>query len=255
MQLSVTTQGDLRAQVRAEIVEMERAVKEAVRTAGDILRERIAQDVRSNFGRRNDRGRSSAEGFARSWRSRTFPANQPSMNAASIVWSKAPLLAHAFDEAALITVSRAKYLCIPSQFNLAGGKRRTAGTVGSRNYWQGVKVKPAEMVALGKAKPSKAFIRSSGNGWKTWFLKVEERRVGVRGTRRAFAGGVQVGGRSRFGANRLIGRGYVPMFYLKKQVKMPKLLDLEARSIEALRNLDRLIDVFMEQGSGFLKAA
>jgi hypothetical protein len=250
MQISVTTQGDLRAQVRTEIVEMERAVKEAVRTAGDILRERIAQDVRTNFGRRNDRGRSSAEGFARSWRSRTYPANQPSMNAASIVWSRAPLLAHAFDEAALITHRGGKMLAIPSQFNLKGGRRRTAGMTGARNYWAGVKVTPDQMVQLMKAKPSRAFFRASGNGWITWFAKVGEQRTGVRGTRRAFAGGVQVGGRSRFGANRLIARGYVPMFFLRKAVKMPKLLDLEARATEALRNLDSLIDVYLETGSG-----
>jgi hypothetical protein len=248
MQLTVTTQGDLRAQLRAEIVEMEWAVKEAVRTAGDLLRERIASEVRSRFGRRNDRGRSSAEGFARSWRSRTFPANQPSMNAASIVWSRAPNLAHAFDEASLITHRGGKMLAIPSQFNLQGGRRRTAGKTGSRNYWTGVKITPDQMGQLMKAK--KAFFRRSGNGWITWFAKVEGRATGVRGTRRAFAGEARVGGRSRFGNSRLISRGYVPMFFLKKAVKMPKLLDLEAWAIWALRQLDTLIDVYLQTGSG-----
>ena len=189
MKLSIDVRPDLEAMMAAEIAAGERAVSAAVREAGTGLK--LAwrgQIIGAGLGTR----------LANSIRSEVFPKAGASLNAAALVWSKAPVIVGAHDAGPLIRSRSGFWLAIPT---LAAGK-----ALGGR------RITPA----AGSGKPGFGCASSiAGQGRAC--------SCGQRGSAR----GLAAASRSK------TGRGHVtaPIFLLVPQVKLPKRLDL-ARDAE-----------------------
>lgn len=155
--------------------------------------------------------------LANTWRSKTYPEGDKSLNPAGFVWSKSPLIIDSYVRGAEIRpVNGAKWLWIPSK-NVP--RRRRAGsyssTLGKRA--RGTAMSPEEVELHFNSDLNIAF--EGGKGFA--FIDV--------------VSGISGGFRSAT-AGRLKGRtGQAPrrtksvlMFTLVRGVKMPKLFDLQA---------------------------
>jgi hypothetical protein len=90
--------------MQAELREVERAVATGTREAGRGLRTELRRQVASaGLGQR----------LANSWRDRHYPNQR--LDAASLVYSKAPQLIRTFDEGAVIRSRRGRFLAIPTE--------------------------------------------------------------------------------------------------------------------------------------------
>jgi hypothetical protein len=104
MKLAATLARDLQADMQAELREIERAVVAGTRDAGRSLRTELRRQVTSaGLGQR----------LANSWRDKHYP-NQK-LDAASLVYTKAPQIIRAFDAGALIRSRRGRFLAIPTE--------------------------------------------------------------------------------------------------------------------------------------------
>jgi hypothetical protein len=104
MKLASTVAHSLQADLRAELRDIERAMATGTRDAGRRLRTELRRPVASaGLGQR----------LANSWRDRHYP-NQK-LDAASLVYTKAPQIIRAFDEGALIRSKRGRFLAIPTE--------------------------------------------------------------------------------------------------------------------------------------------
>ena len=191
MKLTLGVRPDIASLMAAEIAAGERAVTGAVREAGGGLK--LAwrgQIVGAGLGPR----------LANSIRSEAFPKAGASLNAAAVVWSKAPLIVGAHDAGPLIRSKTGFWLAIPTPAagKGLGGQRITPG----------------------------AWERKTGLR-----LRFVYRRTGpsllVADAVRLNSRGLAEVSRSK------TGRGQVtsPIFLLVPQVKLPKRLDL-ARDAE-----------------------
>jgi hypothetical protein len=195
MKLSVDISPDLVAAMAAELKAGEQAVSAAMREAGSDLktawRGQIAQ---SGLGRR----------LSNSIRSQTYPRSGASLNAAALVWSKAPVIIGAHDTGPLIRSKDGFWLAIP--LPAAGkGTRGKALTPGEWERRRGLRLR----FVYRRRGPS---------------LLVADGRLNSRGL------GVET--RSKTGR----GRATVPIFLLVPQVKLKKRLDLarDAERVQAL---------------------
>jgi hypothetical protein len=115
MMLSVTLAHSPQAAMQAELREMERAVASGTRDAGRGLRTELRRQVASaGLGQR----------LANSWRDKHY-ANRR-LDAASLVYTKAPQIIRAFDDGALTRSRRGRSLAIPTENaprKGTGGKR------------------------------------------------------------------------------------------------------------------------------------
>jgi hypothetical protein len=190
MKLGFDITPDLAAVMAAEIKAGEKAVTTAMREAGTGLktawRGQIAQ---AGLGRR----------LANSIRSRTYPKTGESLNAAALVWSKAPVIVGAHETGPLIRSKDGFWLAIPTQ---AAGRGLRGGriTPGEWERRRGLRLR----FVYRRRGPS---------------LLVADGRLNNRG--------LGVVSRSKTGR----GRATVPIFLLVPQVKLPKRLDL-ARDAE-----------------------
>ena len=104
MKLATTIAPALQAHMQAELRDIERAVTIGTREAGRGLRTELRRQVTSaGLGQR----------LANSWRDKHYP-NQK-LDAASLVYTKAPQIIRAFDEGAVIRSRRGRYLAIPTE--------------------------------------------------------------------------------------------------------------------------------------------
>jgi hypothetical protein len=226
--ITATIRGDLRAAMEAHIRDAARAMRRGVERAGREVQAELRAQARS--GGFTDRGRA----LANSWRLNLYPspaAAPRTLRPAALVWSRAPKLVDAFDRGTPITARGQRYLAFPTGYNAAGGRRNAS----SRG---GVMVTPAQM----RAARGQAFIlRSTSNpAVRLWCLRVRAAsHIGVRGRRRGagrlrlFVGpNVEVLGGSRRGqqqrARDILAQGFVPMFFLLRQVRLRKRLDIAA---------------------------
>ena len=178
--------GDLGAMMAAEIATGEKAVTKAVGEAGSSLKTAWrGQITGAGLGAR----------LSRTIRSELYPKGQPSLNAAALVWSKAPVVVGAHDAGPLIRSKDGFWLAIPTA---AAGKSARGGRI-SPGEWErrrGLRLR---------------FIyRRSGPS-----LLVAEGRLNTRG--------LGVASRSKTGR----GKSTVPIFLLVPQVKLRKRLDLD----------------------------
>ena len=94
----------LQADMQVELRELERAVATGTRDAGRGLKTELRRQVSSaGLGHR----------LANSWRDRHYPNRK--LDAASLVYTKAPQIIRAFDEGALIRSKRGRFLAIPTE--------------------------------------------------------------------------------------------------------------------------------------------
>ncbi|SFK78445.1 MULTISPECIES: DUF6441 family protein [Rhodobacterales] len=200
MKLGFDITPDLVAVMAAEIKAGEKAVTTAMREAGTGLktswRGQIAQ---AGLGRR----------LANSIRSQTYPKTGESLNAAALVWSKAPVIVGAHDTGPLIRSKDGFWLAIPTQ---AAGRGLRGGriTPGEWERRRGLRLR----FVYRRRGPS---------------LLVADGRLNNRG--------LGVVSRSKTGR----GRATVPIFLLVPQVKLAKRLDLARDAERAHDSLPGLI--------------
>ena len=186
--------GDIAAMMAAEITAGEKAVTKAVGDAGT--------DLKTAW-RRQISGAGLGQRLARTIRAANYPKGQPSLNAAALVWSKAPVIIGAHDTGPLIRSKDGFWLAIPTP---AAGKSTRGGriTPGEWERRRGVRLR----FVYRRRGPS---------------LLVAEGRLNTRG--------VGVASRSKTGR----GLTTVPIFLLVPQVKLRKRLDL-ARDAKAAQD-------------------
>ncbi|CUH17786.1 hypothetical protein JSE7799_00409 [Jannaschia seosinensis] len=191
MKLKLDIDPDIVAMMAAEVAAGERAVTAAMREAGSGLK--IAwrlQITGAGLGTR----------LANSIRSQSFPKAGESLDAAALVWSKAPVIVGAHDTGPLIRSKDGFWLAIPTE---AAGRGLRGGriTPGEWERRRGLRLR----FVYRRRGPS--------------LLVADKARLNTRGQ--------AVASRSK------TGRGQVtaPIFLLVPQVKLPKRLDL-ARDAE-----------------------
>jgi len=185
MKLGLNISPDLVAVMAAEITAGEKAVSAAMREAGTNLKSAWrGQIAQAGLGRR----------LANSIRSQTYPNAGDSLNAAALVWSKAPAIIGAHDTGPLIRSKDGFWLAIPTA---AAGKGRKGGriTPGEWERRRGLRLR----FVYRRRGPS---------------LLVADGRLNSRG--------LGVASRSKTGR----GKATVPIFLLMPQVKLTARLDL-----------------------------
>jgi Family of unknown function (DUF6441) len=104
MKLAATIARSLQAEMQAELGDIERAVSGGTRDAGRGLKAELRRRVASaGLGQR----------LANSWRDRHF-RNQR-LDAASLVYTKAPQIIRAFDDGVVVRSRRGRFLAIPTE--------------------------------------------------------------------------------------------------------------------------------------------
>ena len=185
MKLKLDITPDLVAMMAAEIKAGEKAVTAATRDAGNSLKTAWrAQVTGAGLGQR----------LARTIRSEQFPKGKPSLNAAALVWSKAPVIIGAHDTGPLIRSRNGFWLAIPTE---AAGRG-----------FRGGRITPGEWERRSGLRLRIVYRRNSPS------LLVAEGRLNARGR--------AVASRSRTGR----GVTTVPIFLLVPQVQLSKRLDL-----------------------------
>ena len=194
LQLDITP--DLVTMMAAEITAGERAVSQAVNEAGSSLKSAWrAQITGAGLGPR----------LARTIRSEQFPKGKTSLNAAAVIWSKAPVIIGAHDTGPLIRSRNGFWLAIPTE---TAGKSARGG-----------RITPGEWERRSGLRLRFVYRRNGPS------LLVAEGRLNARGR--------AVASRSRTGR----GVTTVPIFLLVPQVQLRKRLDLArdaARAQEAI---------------------
>ena len=104
MRIAVAVGRSIKSDMQAELRDIERAVATGTRDAGRSLKTELRRQVSSTgLGQR----------LARSWRDKHYP-NQK-LDAATLVYTKAPQIIRAFDEGAVIRSRRGRFLAIPTE--------------------------------------------------------------------------------------------------------------------------------------------
>ena len=185
MKLKLDITPDFVAMIAAEIKAGERAVSKAVSEAGSSVKTAWrAQITSAGLGQR----------LARTIRLEQYPKGKPSLNAAALVWSKAPVIVGAHDTGPLIRSKSGFWLTIPTG---AAGKS-----------FRGGRITPGEWERRSGLRLRFVYRRAGPS------LLVAEGRLNARGR--------AVASRSKTGR----GVTTVPIFLLVPQVKLPKRLDL-----------------------------
>ena len=200
MKLGIDITPDLVAVMAAEVKAGEKAVTTAMREAGtDLKSSWRGQITQAGLGRR----------LANSIRSQTYPRSGESLNAAALVWSKAPVIVGAHDTGPLIRSRDGFWLAIPTE---AAGRGRRGG-----------KITPGEWERRRGLRLRFVYRRRGPS------LLVADGRLNSRG--------LGVASRSKTGR----GKATVPIFLLVPQVKLAKRLDLARDAERAQAALPGLI--------------
>ena len=190
MKLDLNITGNIVVAMRAEVLAGEKAVTTAMQNAGAGLK----ADWRGQI-----TGAGLGQRLARSIRAANYPKGQPSLNAAALVWSKAPVIIGTHDTGPLIRSKDGFWLAIPTP---AAGK-------GAR----GRRLSPGEWERRRGLRLRFVYRRRGPS------LLVADGRLNNRG--------LGVASRSKTGR----GKATVPIFLLVPQVKLAKRLNL-ARDAE-----------------------
>jgi Family of unknown function (DUF6441) len=104
MKFAAMVARSLRADMQAELRDIERAVATGTRDAGRGLKTELRSQVASaGLGQR----------LANSWRDKHYPNRK--LDAASLVYTKAPQIIRAFDDGAVIRSNRGRFLALPTE--------------------------------------------------------------------------------------------------------------------------------------------
>ena len=200
MRLKLDIRPDIAALMQAEIAAGEKAVSAAMRAAGTELKsDWRAQITGAGLGRR----------LANSIRSQTFPKTGGSLNAAALVWSKAPEIIATHDTGPLIRSKNGFWLAIPLP---AAGKSTRGG-----------RITPGEWERRTGLRLRFIYRRRAPS------LLVAEGRLNTKGQ--------AVVSRSKTGR----GKVTAPIFLLVPQVNLRKRLDLARDAERAVDGVPGLI--------------
>lgn len=224
--MRVRAQGDIRAVVDEQVQVVAAALRGAVeRTARSVQTELRDQVSRAGFRR--------PQSIAAAWRVKVYPENaSPTLRPSALVYSRAPKVIEAFDRGTEITVKGSRYLCWPTGFNAALGRRNASGR-------GGVRVTPEEMVNR-----NAFLIRWGRGGGFLWCLRTRKgQNTGRRTRTRVFAGDVEVltsnmANREQR-ASELLDKGFVPMYFLARTVRPGKRFDVAGAAAKARETLAR----------------
>lgn len=209
MKLRIDIRPDIAAMMQAEIAAGEKAVSAAMREAGTTLKsDWRAQITGAGLGRR----------LANSIRSQTYPKAGESLNAAALVWSKAPVIVGAHDAGPLIRSKNGFWLAIPTP---AAGKSTRGG-----------RITPGEWERRTSLNLRFVYRRRGPS------LLVAEGRLNTKGR--------AVASRSKTGR----GKVTAPIFLLVLQVRLPKRLDLARDAERAVDSVPGLIAANWLEGRG-----
>ena len=192
--------GDIGTMMAAEIKAGERAVSKAVTEAGTSVKTAWRSQIT---------GAGLGQRLARTIRSEQFPKGKTSLNAAALVWSKAPVIVGAHDTGPLIRSRNGFWLAIPTA---AAGKPARGG-----------RITPGEWERRSGLRLRFVYRRSGPS------LLVAEGRLNARGR--------AVASRSKTGR----GMTTVPIFLLVPQVQLRKRLDLARDARVAQERIPRAI--------------
>jgi hypothetical protein len=196
MKLKLAIDPDIATMMQAEIAAGERAVSAAIRQSALSLKtDWRGQITGAGLGAR----------LARTIRSENYPKGRPSLNAAALVWSNAPVIVGAHDTGPLIRSKSSLWLAIPTA---AAGKSTRGG-----------RITPAEWERR-RGTPLRFIYRLRGPS-----LLVAEGRLNSRG--------LGVASRAKSGR----GLASVPIFLLVRQVTLSKRLNLAKAAKVALRRI------------------
>jgi hypothetical protein len=200
MRLRVNINPDIAALMQAEITAGEKAVSAAMREAGDSLKSAWRTQITgAGLGTR----------LGNSIRLATFPRTSNSLNAAALVWSKAPVIIGAHDTGPLIRSKDGFWLAIPTA---AAGKSTRGG-----------RITPGEWERRAGLRLRFIYRRRGPS------LLVAEGRLNTKGR--------AVASKSKTGR----GVATVPIFLLVPQVKLPKRLNLARDAERAVEGVPGLI--------------
>jgi hypothetical protein len=210
MKLAATFARSLQAGMRAELRAIERAVASGTKGAGRGLKTGLRRQAASaDLGQR----------LANSWRDKHYPNEK--LDAASLVYSKAPQIIRAFDEGALIRAKSGRFLAIPTENAPKRGtdRRRITPKNFPENRFGQLRLVPRRngpslLVVDGV---SASFSRKTGN---------------LRGFRKGSDRARRTGA----------GLTTVVMFVLVPQVKLEKRLDVKREAERWSGQLSALID-------------
>jgi hypothetical protein len=239
MMVDVTAAGpDLREVAAAEGRRIRAVVQGSVAGAGTYLRDRLRSDTRGVMRR--------GAGVANAWRMAVYPRSGESADAAAWVWTRAPEIVDLLAHGGVVTSRKGRYLAIPTNFNLQGGRRVSRLNAGAGD-WSGVRVTPAQMIASKMA----FTIPANRAGDLLWCLRVVGHKTSGKprgsilvpkvGRIRLVAGRLVAVGASRRVSLRIAKAGFVPMFTLARQITFRKKLDLEAAAEDARRLFQGLL--------------
>jgi hypothetical protein len=226
MILKAAIEGNLKAAMQAEVAKVSGALRRGVSQAAVQTQTELRAQARSaNF---KDGGRA----MANAWRVEVYPkAAKTTLRPAALVYSRMPDVVAAFDKGAVVRAGKSRYLAWPTGFNAALGRRQ-----GGRRG--GLRVTPEQMMAAGKRK--EAFVLPVVGSTRRdparalWCLRVAGTSGITRRTRnrvRLYVNtSTEIATGNRKGATQrrreLLQQGFVPMFFLAKQVTLRKRLDL-----------------------------
>jgi hypothetical protein len=222
--IRATVTGNLTRALDQELRGVSASLKRAVTTTGQQVQAALRAQARATGFK--DGGRS----VANAWRLQVFPragVGPKTLRPAALVWSRMPDIVTAFDRGAAIRAKGGQYLAFPTGYN-AGGGRRNAGRRG------GMRVTPEQMMAAGRR--GEAFVLPSKTNPRVrlWCLRVagaygvtkrtrNRLRLFVNTSTEVVTGKVK-GLQQRRGE--VLKQGFVPMFFLMRQVSLRKRLDI-----------------------------
>jgi hypothetical protein len=229
--LRATVTGNLTQALDQELRRVAGSLRRAVTTTGQQVQNELRAQARgAGF---KDGGRA----IANTWRLNVYPrpgVGPKTLRPAAHVTSRMPDVVTAFDRGATVRAKGGKYLAFPTGYN-AGGGRRNAGRRG------GLRVTPEQMMQAGKRGEAFVLPSKSNPRVRLWCLRVAgasglKKRSRLRlfvNTATEVATGNRKGAAAR--KREILEKGFVPMFFLMRQVSLRKRLDIESVRARAPR--------------------
>jgi hypothetical protein len=207
MRISAALEGDLKRFLAEELKSAEGAVTAGVQAATEGLK----QDLRRQIA-----GAGLGQRLANTWRGEVYPRGSKSLRAAGFVFSKAPGIARAYAQGAVIRSRHGYFLAIPTPATGKYGDGRKKITPGAWERRHGAKLR----FVFRRGAPS---------------LLIAENQRARTGKRGGFSKASETAQRT--------GRGLatVPMFILVPQVTVRKRLDVAAAADKWIAELPRLV--------------